>query len=888
MNDGINRAFLPPLLALLTLIGGCGGGGGGGSPGPEPDTEISEHHRMLNTLGVDVGAALAEPARDKDGNPLPDDYAPLKQKTMALGVPKRELFIAGPKIGGKGGKRVNLFDDGAITGPDGKDKTPYAALTEFNGDNAWATDTMKVSTRGDVDGDGFEEVIIFWRDSKNKWWLKVIDNQKDSYHVYDHATSFGEDGEESAANWPDVAAADVDGDGRDEVVFADRTGVVWILDDKDVGFASLTTISHPKTNNPSITERHIRVAAGDLTDDGRAETVVVVSEVKDLHNSNASDRGTATYFVYADAGGGFAQRATGVVAVTIDGSTHTAAMADVAIGDVVDDGRNEIVLGGIERSNIGAHYEKNFDPNSRTDPTGYNEYTQARFIATTLKYDEKGMISPVASRAYTETATGHGCPTCDTKYWYVWRIETATVNTLKMDGGNQYISINSRVFNGGDFSEPYGPIKPEHVYPDSSMLTEFEHYTTSRSPGNITVGDVTGDGYEDIVIVGMETVVGLIDSGDESKTVTSDGMNVRVYGLDSNKVFKELKYFAPEFSRSTTFDRYFPTIQPVNVDEDTAVVQWIEGAHRVEFTQPQVIAALAAAPCNPEWGQVGCSTSLSKATMKSEGSDTSITSKSSVTLGVSLEDRTFTQAEFELTGTVEGSLNMTAYNSASITHEISYQGGNGEDSVIFTTMPVDYYGYKVVSSATADKALGDQELFVGIPREPITRVVSRAFYNATVGDNALQIDDAVFSHTVGNVNTYPSKSAMASMVDSTNGLLSSVATPGQSGHDGSATSVSITKEQATGSSNGAGLAIGGELRVVAGSFLAGASTTVEVTGNNWLEITKSTTYAGYVASITSGQALYSFGLAVYPQTYTDPQTNKEQKFQVLNYWVGED
>jgi len=60
------------------------------------------------------------------------------------------------------------------------------------------------------------------------------------------------------------------------------------------------------------------------------------------------------------------------------------------------------------------------------------------------------------------------------------------------------------------------------------------------------------------------------------------------------------------------------------------------------------------------------------------------------------------------------------------------------------------------------------------------------------------------------------------------------------------------------------------------------STTVEVTGNNWLEITDSTTYAGYVASITStsGQELYNFGLADYPQT------NKKQKFQVLNYWVG--
>jgi hypothetical protein len=323
-----------------------------------------------------------------------------------------------------------------------------------------------------------------------------------------------------------------------------------------------------------------------------------------------------------------------------------------------------------------------------------------------------------------------------------------------------------------------------------------------------------------------------------------------------------------------------PLVVPANVDHDTAVLEYSPVQSSLVFSEPVVVAAIAAPPCRDGAGQnvEACTSSYGRADSLETGVERSVTLSASVMAGFSVEDRTFTQSEFDLE--VSSKLTLTHKQSATYTTEksISYTTGSLEDAVVFTSIPYDRYVYTYVSHPDPE-AVGEQ-LVVSVPREPVTLMVERSFYNEHAVEGAPKIDDEVFRHAAGEPASYPSPADKNETLDRFGGMeLGAVSVDQGSGEKelgievgaefGTELSMSLSTEFALATTVGGvqfGFTLGREDEL--GLSISGGSTT---------------SFAGTVGAIDRdhfGEQRYSFGLFTYVHELPDGRA-----FDVVNYWV---
>jgi hypothetical protein len=314
------------VLALGTLLFGCGTdeeAPGGGSD--------LIHNEVLEKLGVQTALP---PLSGADGNPVQANYNPLSRKRRAL-RPLDEIYMAG--VPSPAGGRQILRDDGSQA---------YTVLDMGAGDSAWAK-LPKVSTAGDLDGDGREEVALLVLDNDpasstyKQLTLRVVEDKAEAFAVKEVPVATLTDADlthlESTLGGYylklDIGAGDIDGDGRDEI-FAAAPGHLWVIDDReaDKSYGIILEKSFPASGGAS---QFLRVGGGDTDGDGKAEMVVVDGQM-DL----ATKTGTVTYHIYDE----LVETKSGQVKRdTISCELMT---ADVAVGDVDGDRLGEIVFSG--------------------------------------------------------------------------------------------------------------------------------------------------------------------------------------------------------------------------------------------------------------------------------------------------------------------------------------------------------------------------------------------------------------------------------------------------------------------------------------------------------------------------------------------------------------
>ena len=858
----IENVIFSSSLCLVLLSFGCSGSDGGGNGGPGGTGGTSDLEKSLNVLGVDT---TKTDRVDPDQDELPEDYSPLGS-SAAFGSPDEfseesganktdEILLVNATVDG-GDPRVNLVEQVGVQIDGDGDINPgsTSVLRTFPDEgNPWISDGISSSgdtdnqralrdvEAGDVDDDGLEEIIVVFVDTSAADRLvkiRVIEDMEDGYQELEETIADG-DGVMDVS----IATGDFDGDGADQIAIVltkDAESELLFLTPQSGGDgepASGYTVDEEASKTLAhVTEANVdtvEIAAGNLDYDNPEELVVVVNEY-----IGSPSQGVATYYVYDDEKRDFAPLDDGNVTGT-DGQAYVARQADVAIGDVDGDGIEEVVFAGLTEFG--------------TSCNG-SEYGA---ILTVLD-DAKHGLAPLSAKFFQPFFSK--CPA-----FGPWRLRFIHVNALDLDGdGVDEVQANQFVWEDlattGSFGEPNWEM-PETIFVDGD--SDAGVYVSSATT-SIEAGDVTGDGRENIL------------------TYTQSQGDVHIFGLSmvESVGFAELSTIEASSSANSQ-TRVGPLLVPVNVDMDSPVLKYSDGMYQLVFTEPVVVAVLAAAPCGEGIGQNTEACSVSFGQTESTMIDASITVsvKASAHVGVK------SAANIPFVGEVGADFKQTVTATASLSAGASYvveksrvfTTGPLEDGVVFTTIPYDRYTYAILSHP--DPELVGGEVVVSLPREPIMLKVEREFYNASIVEASFPINENVFSHTVGDVQSYPSVSEKNSLLSQYDGLENGPISVGQGqGSDGLGIDVS------TAISAGASLGVEYEesVDVTAGPALTGYSVGYGVSASLTITSGSSTSYSVTVGDLDAENFAanqYSYGMFTYVQPVSG------QEFEVINFWV---
>lgn len=867
------------LVLFFSIVSGCGGGSsssGGGpvadppfsdpedpTPDPGDNSSVETVADALTQMGVDISET---PRQGDDMEPLPDDYSPFGS-TRTFDVNEELVSIGFSLAGGayedRGMTLLELDRSGTspIYSPDVL-FAPEPASTPWAVSKGDITLNLRAATRGDFDGDGLDELAVVYR----------VDGQSDiTLQIYEDSTQSFNTGQQIVlsslpATSLSIGGGDLDGDGYFDLVIglslADSGEILYVNNDR--GSLGLSDISKTLPQARSGSKLDLIVKTGNLDYDPSYEMVVLVNEIY-----GEPEQGTSRFFIIDDAKTGFTDisdalvQATGIV-------NSTAIVADVTLGDIDGDNLDEIVFAGLT----------NFDPN------GICAYNYLLLAIDDLVRESV----PLGATEHQPDIHG-GCDQGQLRFVHV--------NTLDIDGdGLLEIQANELVFE--DFSQylPWTRLSAPLEF-SSDILENVEISDDALFAGNgeigfsgrfdrsnsaMVVGDLTADKRQDVIFYSQASdtlqVWGLSDPKEEPDPIKS-GQWRQLHSL--NTVSSE--------------DTLNPILVATNVNHDSLSISFDEGDYKLIFTEPIIIAALAASPCFADLGQNSdaCRTSLGTA----ESDSIEIENSYSITAGITVGfEQEFSAAGVKVGGievlaSLKRSLSFANSTAYTLTKRIVYSTGPIEDTVIFTTIPLDQYTYTITSHP--DSSLINTKVVVSMPRTPVEVQVERSFYNANVISGGPKIDETVFSHAAGDPLSYPGKSEKDAEKEQHPALeIGSVSIPlggffevgpVSVGQGGGSTTLEINVAEESGNA----LAYGAEYELAiqgtAGSLVVGWS--VGFSHEHSLSIAhgEESSYEGTVSNLpadTFASGSYEWGMF----TYVHDHKKSGQQFEVINFWVN--
>lgn len=820
LRPAVSPLPLPALLAVATLLTACGGGGGGSTPGAGVQRPAALEG-TLNQLGVNTATSARQVA---PGVAAPASYLPLGPKPPLNKTSELVLFGTGLSSPALSNPAIVL----ELTGSTGQ-----AVSTMLHAETAtnmpWAAETrnmfalpgtMRAPAAGDFDGDGLDETAFVWS-SANDTRVRLVDDQTDGFTASEQFLQ-----RDPLVTHLAAAAGDLDGDGDDELVIAMVKNAQAVVRVYRRDATTWVLAAPERTFTPLLANSAMAfdLATGNLDLDPGVELAIGISETQD-------QTGRARAVVLDDLSANFVvlreQPFEGRDGL---GLLHAGFTADVAIGDFDADLIGEVAIAGV---------------------TGFASQCEAvPYFAMLLDDATRGLA---VQQGHSWQQFPAGCGSGDD-----WRVRFAHCNAVELDGDPfPELVVNTHVFD--DFRtqrwNQRWSLSTDLLWNDSTGWYE-------RCTATMAVGDFTGDGREDLAFYRQDRAQIEVWSLPQTATGLTRTRNIAV----------------PNRNAQTPIN---PVLLAANVDTDSPVLKYSDASYKLIYSEPIVLAALAAPPARSGIGQnVGaCFTAFGNTNTTVTERERSLTFSASASIGINLDGGPITQSEFQLKATVTAAATASSGSAYELSKTIVFTSAPTEDTVVFTCVPIDRYSYTVVSHP--DAAMIGQLLHVDLPRTPITLQAERSFYNASVQLGDQLVDDAVFQHTVGDLTTYPTRARKNEILLQRGGLQIGPQSVGQGGG-----STEVTLQVGREVSSGGALAVGFEISMeaTAGAVLAGVSVGVETT-NTWrISSGSSTTYTGVVGAIDAANFAanrYSFGLFTY--VHRDPITL--QQFQVLNYWV---
>jgi hypothetical protein len=269
-----------------------------------------------------------------------------------------------------------------------------------------------------------------------------------------------------------------------------------------------------------------------------------------------------------------------------------------------------------------------------------------------------------------------------------------------------------------------------------------------RSNSVMTVSDQTGDGVADIITLLLDPDIPVLKvwtcepdpdnvDPDKDKCIVSQATTVELTPQDMD-----------------TDTHVNPIVVPVDVDNDDVVMFRYTGEYFVDFTAPTVIAALAAPPCELGIGQNVedyCTTTWGSSSSTTLDQTFSATVFGSVSFGVAAYGL---GAKAEAKATIGAAVSYERSRSYELTTGHSFTTGPLEDSVVFTSIPLDRYTYEIITSNDPND-IGNT-ITIDLPRDIVMLMTEVDYYNQNIQPDALHIDERVFDHSPGQIDSYPS------------------------------------------------------------------------------------------------------------------------------------
>ncbi len=841
------------VLGILIVLGACRRSEGDdptaltaptADSGPLLEDRPKRVEDSLDALGVDRPDV---PRVAEDGTRLDVGYAPLggqarfgvpAEGEAAQQAPALELWVVGPSLDGLGSGPVNLVELGGAQGTE-----PQVLHSVTSGTEAWtatsgpgnATDAREVraAVAGDLDQDGFDEVVIATLDDDPEdpaIVLRVVDDPGQGFAerearvarapgspIYDLALAMGDVRGDTPGLELLVAASK--GDRTElQVVRLDGTAV---LEQGEILEIAYTLGGDPIGS--------AEIAVGNLDYDQEEEIVVVVNETDE---GTGGDSGIAHYAILDDRSTSYQVRAEG----RVDAGGVLLDVAGAAIGDVDGDGLGEVVLAGLDG------FETCAGPFALQG-------------AVVVRDDLVQGLSVLRSTTFDARAGFGGCPGSP------WALRYAHVTAFDMDGdGLDEIGVNQVVYD--DLTSGFEPLPTPGL--GAALLGATDGGARLNGRGIVVApGDFDADGREDLAVYNpaREHVAIL------GRSPLDDGFGERArVGT------------AQAFSPS---DALSPLLLSANVDVDSAVLDFSEGSYQLVFTEPVVIAALAAAPCADGIGQNvdACRTSFGQADSQAVSAELAVSVSAGVHVGIKAG------GNIPFVGEVGTSLKTSVKTTATLSQGIAYEvvtsrvfnTGPLEDGVVFTSIPYDQYTYEILSHP--DPALVGLEVVVSLPRAPVVLKTERSFYNANVIEGALQIDERVFDHTPGVLESYPDRSRKNRLLSTYGGLENGPVGVGE-GTGSTQLGIEVAESVSLGAS--LGIEFETQFEATAGRVLAGYTVGYGVKASLTLRSGERTSFAARVGDIEAarfGEERYTFGMMTYPQALDG------QSFEVLNFWI---
>lgn len=340
-----NVIFCFFLVIVIFFSNGCSSksdknNSGGGIPTGEDAPTNLDHLASLNSLGIDTNDV--NPIKDIDGTLVPAEWNPLGKKFGRFDA-KKELFYGG------------IYKNNSYNGLHDDSTGNYKKLYSIENDAEWALLKQKESVSADIDGDGFDEIILIYvmSGSSDTFKLQVIDRDSSgtyttvskTIHTAPHfnvpALYFFPVNSFEAFRQKElkVVKGDFDNDDKDEILVA-YGQYLYVFDDQSASFALL--------ESKEITERStiypFSIAAGNLDKDPADEFIVTY----------ARSNGRGYYSIYDSS---LNSPVTGHENIQLITEADTESISiqlgfsTVAIGDFDGDKLNEIAFCGVDVAN---------------------------------------------------------------------------------------------------------------------------------------------------------------------------------------------------------------------------------------------------------------------------------------------------------------------------------------------------------------------------------------------------------------------------------------------------------------------------------------------------------------------------------------------------------